>query len=201
MIGRRVFRLRSLRRDSTGATLVEFAFVAPVLVLMLMGLFEFGFQVYARSVLQGAVQEAARDATLEGGEINVSALDTSVREQIQNVIPSAVVTFERTNYSNFSDVRQPEEFTDNNGDGDCNNNEPFEDLNDNGTWDEDRGQDGLGGARDAVLYEATARFDRVFPLHQMMGWDKQVSIDASTVLRNQPFETQEVRTPVVGNCD
>lgn len=201
MIGRRVFRLRSLRRDSSGATLVEFAFVAPVLVLMLMGLFEFGFQVYARSVLQGAVQEAARDATLEGGEINVGALDTSVREQIQNVIPSAVVTFERTNYSNFSDVRQPEEFTDNNGDGDCNNNEPFEDLNDNGTWDEDRGQDGLGGARDAVLYEATARFDRVFPLHQMMGWDKQVSIDASTVLRNQPFETQEVRTPVVGNCD
>lgn len=201
MIGRRVSRLRSLGRDSTGATLVEFAFVAPVLVLMLMGLFEFGFQVYARSVLQGAVQEAARDATLEGGEINVGALDTSVREQIQNVIPSAVVTFERTNYSNFSDVRQPEEFTDNNGDGDCNNNEPFEDLNDNGTWDEDRGQDGLGGARDAVLYEATARFDRVFPLHQMMGWDKQVSIDASTVLRNQPFETQEVRTPVVGNCD
>lgn len=201
MIHRCALCLRSLRRDSSGATLLEFAFVAPVLVLMLMGLFEFGFQVYARSVLQGAVQEAARDATLEGGEISISALDSSVREQVRNVIPSADVTFERTNYANFSDVNQPEEFTDNNGDGLCNNNEPFEDVNDNGVWDADRGQDGLGGARDAVLYEATAQFDRVFPLHQMMGWDKRVTIDASTVLRNQPFETQEVRTPVVGNCD
>ena len=139
--------LRRLRRDQDGATLLEFAFVAPVFVLMLMGLFEFGFQVYARSVLQGALQEAARDATLEGGELNISALDGAVRDQFHNVIPSAVVTFQRTNYANFSDVRQPEEFTDNDGDGECNNNEPFEDMNDNGVWDQDRGQDGLGGAR------------------------------------------------------
>lgn len=193
--------LRRLRRDQDGATLLEFAFVAPVFVLMLMGLFEFGFQVYARSVLQGAVQEAARDATLEGGELNISALDGAVRDQFHNVIPSAEVTFQRTNYANFSDVRQPEEFTDNNGDGECNNNEPFEDMNDNGVWDQDRGQDGLGGARDAVLYEATATYDRIFPLHNMMGWQPEVEIDASTVLRNQPFETQAVRTPTVGNCD
>lgn len=194
-------RLRSLGRDSDGATLLEFAFVAPVLVLMLMGLFDFGFQVYARSVLQGAVQEAARNSTLEGGDISIAVLDGAVRDQVHNVIPSATVTFERTNYANFSDVRQPETFTDGDGDGVCNNDEPFEDANGNGIWDQDRGRGGLGGARDAVLYEATAQFDRVFPLHQMMGWDKRVTIDASTVLRNQPFETQQVRTPVVGNCD
>lgn len=192
---------RRISSDREGATLVEFAFVAPVFVLMLMGLFEFGFQVYARSLLQGAMQEAARNATLEGGEVEIEQLDNAVSRQLRNFIPSAEITFERTNYTNFSDVLQPEEFTDSNGDGVCNANEPFEDVNDNGHWDEDRGQDGLGGARDAVLYQATADYDRMFPLHRLMGWEPQVSIEASTVLRNQPFETQDVRTPVVGNCD
>lgn len=200
MPGGRLF-LRRLGRDRAGAALLEFAFVAPALVLLLLGLFEFGFQVYARSVLQGAVQQSARNATLEGGELNLTALDGAVRDQIHNVIPSATVTFQRTSYANFSDVRQPEEFTDNNGDGECNANEPFEDLNDNGIWDADRGQSGLGGARDAVLYVATANYARIFPLHDMIGLSSEVEIEASTVLRNQPFETQSVRTPQVGNCD
>lgn len=191
---------RRIGRDRQGATLVEFAFVAPALVLLLLGLFEFGFQVYARSVLQGAVQQSARNATLEGGAMNVSALDGAVRDQVHNVLPNATLAFERTNYSNFSDVRLPEEYTDNNGDGLCNNNEPFEDLNDNGVWDEDRGQSGQGGARDAVLYTATATYGRIFPLHDMIGLSNEVEIEASTVLRNQPFSTQAERTPEVGNC-
>lgn len=189
-----------LGRDRAGAALLEFALISPVLVLLLLGLFEFGFQVYARSVLQGAMQEAARDATLEGGELNIAALDSSVRDQLHNVIPSAAVTFERTNYASFSDVRQAEEFTDGNGDGICNEGEPFEDVNGNGSWDTDRGRDGLGGARDAVLYQASATYARIFPLHAMIGLGSEVEIEASTVLRNQPFESQQLRTPTLGNC-
>ena len=198
---RRLARLlRALAADTRGVTLVEFAFVSPVLILLLMGLFDFGFQVYARSLLQGAMQEAARNSTLEGGDLSSASLDAAVRGQVHNVIPAATITFTRTNYANFSDVGQPEEFTDTDGDGECNNNEPFEDLNGNGTWDSDRGSQGLGGARDAVLYEATARFPRVFPLHKLMGGTNEVTVDASTVLRNQPFDAQAQRVPVVGNC-
>lgn len=189
-----------LGSDRSGATLTEFAFVAPVLVLMLMGLFDAGFQVYARSLLHGAVQEAARNSTLEGGELTIEELDEEVRDQVQNIIPSAEITFERTNYASFSDVSQPEEFDDTNGDGECNDSEPFEDLNGNGSWDEDRGREGLGGARDAVLYQATAEFERMFPMHGLMGMDKNITIVSATVLRNQPFRTQDERPAVVGNC-
>ena len=201
MMRRSVRSMRDLRRDNQGMALVEFAIIAPVFILMLMGLFDFGMQVYGRSLLQGAMQEAARDATLEGGDLSAEELDADVLSQVQNILPRAEIEFTRTNYANFSDVGQPEEFTDSNGDGVCNNNEPFEDVNDNDTWDADRGQDGLGGARDAVLYEAVAEYDRMFPLHGMMGWDSKVTINASTVLRNQPFDTQEERTPIVGSCD
>ncbi|MFN4112720.1 MAG: TadE/TadG family type IV pilus assembly protein [Sphingomonadaceae bacterium] len=192
--------LRAIAADTRGVTLIEFAFVSPVLILLLMGLFDFGFQVYARSLLQGAMQEAARNSTLEGADVTSASLDSAVRRQVRNAIPNAAISFSRTNYANFSDVRQPEEFTDTNGDGECNNNEPFEDLNGNGTWDSDRGSQGLGGARDAVLYEATATFPRVFPLHRLMGGSSVVTVDASTVLRNQPFDTQTLRVPTVGNC-
>ena len=40
--------------------------------------------------------------------------------------------------------------------------EPFEDANANGTWDEDRGSDGQGGARDAVLYVVSVSYRRAF---------------------------------------
>lgn len=194
-------RKRRLRQDSEGAALVEFALVAPLFVLMLMGLFDFGIQVYGRSLLQGAMQEAARDATLEGADLTTTEIDEAVESHVRNILPRAEIEFTRTNYANFSDVGQPEEFTDNNGDGECNAGEPFEDVNGNGTWDADRGQDGLGGARDAVFYEAVAEYDRMFPLHSLMGWDSRVTIEASTVLRNQPFDTQDDRTAVVGSCD
>jgi Flp pilus assembly pilin Flp len=190
---------RALRRDPRGAALVEFGLVAPLFVLMLMGLFEFGMQVYARSLIHGAMQEAARDATLEGADLDIEDLDQAVRWQVRNVIPRAEFEFTRTNYANFSDVGQPELFTDQNNDGECNNNEPFEDANANGIWDADRGRDGLGGARDAVLYEVTATYDRMFPLHSLMGWDSEIMLEASTVLRNQPFDAQAERA-AVGNC-
>lgn len=191
---------RNLSSDTNGAALVEFGLVAPLFVLLLIGMFEFGMQVYARSLLHGAMQEASRTATLEGADLNLEELDNAVTWQFRNVIPRAEIEFTRTNYVNFSDVLQPEEFTDNNGDGECNNNEPFEDVNGNGSWDADRGRDGQGSARDAVLYQATARYQRMFPLHGLMGWEPDVTVEASTVLRNQPFDTQDERVAVVGNC-
>lgn len=192
--------MRDIARDEDGATLVEFAFVAPVMIVLLMGLFDLGFQTYAQTSLQGALQEAGRSSTLEPGAISYAQMDAEVTSAVQNIVPGAQVTFTRKSYQNFSDVRQPEEFTDTNNNDVCDNNEPFEDLNGNGNWDSDRGSDGAGGARDAVLYNATASFGRVFPLHRFVGLPKDITIDAGTVLRNQPFDEQANRTPVLENC-
>ncbi|GAA4041054.1 TadE/TadG family type IV pilus assembly protein [Parerythrobacter jejuensis] len=194
--------LRDIARDQTGVTVIEFGYCMPIFAIMLMGMFDVGFQIYAGSVLQGAVQAAARASTLESGGTNANALDTMVTDRVQQVIPGATLTFTRKNYATFSDVGLAEDFTDTVGaeDGICNNGEPFEDLNGNGNWDADRGADGLGGARDAVLYGATATFDRVFPFHEFAGIPAQITIDSSTVLRNQPFNEQGSRDPVIGAC-
>lgn len=192
--------LHNARRDEDGVTAVEFAMVAPVFMVMLLGIFDFGFHLYAQSVLQGSLQTAARGSTLEAGTSTADDLDEYVRRSVNSVVPRADITFSRRNYQNFEDVARPEDFSDTNGDGTCNDGEPFEDVNGNGSWDQDRGRDGLGGARDAVLYSAVAEYPRLFPLHNFIDVPPQVRIEGATVLRNQPYSEQGAREPEVENC-
>ena len=51
---------RRLRTDKKGSAAVEFAFVAPVFFLLLMGTVEAGIIFFAQSSLQNAVNDAAR---------------------------------------------------------------------------------------------------------------------------------------------
>jgi len=186
--------------DSAGAATVEFAMVLPVLLVLLTGLFDVAMNLYATSVLQGAMQQAGRDFSLEDSRSRQETLESYITGQIGTIAPHAVVTFERNAYFDFADVGQPEIYDDLNSDGLCNNDEPFEDANGNGEWDADRGEAGFGGARDAVMFTATATYDRLFPLEAFVDLPAEVSITASTVLRNQPFDDQD-RSVSLENCD
>lgn len=193
--------LRRLRGDSSGVTLVEFAFVGPVLILMIMGLFDIAHTQYTSSVLHGAMQKAARDLTLENAASRQTSIDTLVTNQVRSVMPNnATVTLEKQSHYEFSDVDMPEEFTDQNNDTRCNNNEPYVDSNDNGSWDADRGKSGIGGARDVVVYTANVTYPRMFPMYGLAGLPRNVTVRASTVLRNQPFDEQNDRVTTVRNC-
>lgn len=192
--------LRRLLGDSSGVTLVEFAFVGPVLIVMIMGIFDMAHTQYTNALLSGTMQKAGRDMTLESAGSSQAATDERVREQVRNVLPSgAEIEFERLSHFDFTDIGEAEEFTDENGDGICNNNEVFADSNDNGDHDLNRGRDGIGGARDAVLYTAVVRYPRLFPMFELIGMPDEVTLRSTTVLRNQPFAAQD-RAVDPGNC-
>lgn len=57
-------RLARLCADEGGANAVEFAIVAPLLIGMLFGIFEFGQAVWTQGVLDYAVEQAARCASI-----------------------------------------------------------------------------------------------------------------------------------------
>lgn len=191
--------LRRLRQQNEGAAAVEFALIAPMLIMVIMGMFDVGYTLYANVTLQGAVQQAARKATVESGQSTWSLMDNAVRRQVGLVVPNANVTFNRKAYSNFSNVGMPEDFTDVNGNGQCNAGEPFEDANGNGIWDQDRGANGMGGARDAVLYTVTVTYRRPFPMATLIGLPRDVTSVAKTVLRNQPYDSQR-SLAIPGTC-
>jgi TadE-like protein len=191
--------LAGLGRAADGVTATEFALIAPALLMVLLGVFDTGYNLYAASVLNGAAQKAARDSSIEGAESKGLAIDDRVRAAVHKVAPGADVTFDRRAYRDYSDIHSPEDFTDVDKDGACDNGEPFEDINGNGVWDSDRGMDTMGGARDAVLYTVTVSYPRAFPLMHLLGLPNSVTSKSTTVLRNQPYGTQN-RTVSVGKC-
>jgi Flp pilus assembly pilin Flp len=192
-------RLRHVARDRSGVTAVEFALIAPVFLIGLLGVFDLGHNMYTAALLQGAIQKAARDSTIETAESAAPDIDARVSRIVRDIAPHATLTFSRKSYTNFSDVRRPEDFTDVDGDGVCDDGEPFEDANGNGAWDADRGKMGMGGARDAVLYEVAVTYPRAFPIARLTGQKNTMTIEAKTVLRNQPYALQGGRPPA-GKC-
>lgn len=189
--------LAGLRRDTRGAAVVEFALVSPVLIMALMGMFDLTYNIYTSAMLEGSIQKAARDSSVEDAD---STVDSRVTSAVRAIAPDATLTFARSSYDSYANVAKPENFTDVDGNGACNGGEPFEDVNGNNTWDRDRGATGFGGARDAVLYEVTVSYPRPFPISRFVpGMPSRVTTVARTVLRNQPFGMQQTMVRV-GNC-
>jgi Flp pilus assembly protein TadG len=209
---KRFARLRDLVRADGGAALTEFGLISPALFVLLFGAFDVGHTLYMRSVLQGAVQKAARDASLESAsgtddEIR-DAIDESVEGQILPLNSNATVAVSRRFYRTFTDAAEAEaeEFTDSatgmyNNDL-CDNNEPFEDVNNNGVRDGDGGDSiNRAGARDNVVYTVTVSYPRLFPLHMFIDVPDQTRLQASTVLANQPYGDQaSYDAPTTGHC-
>lgn len=200
--------LRRLARDERGATIIEFAIVAPVMGLLLLGAFDVAHTLYMRAALQGVVQKTARDATLESGLAGATqtALDNKVKAQIKALANNGTVTITRQWYRNYEQAAASkfEPWTDTNGNGTCDGpagstpGEPYEDTNGNGRWDSTGGNLNQGGAKDAVLYTATVSYPRFFPIYNIVGGSKTTKVTASTILRNQPYGDQGV--PKVRNC-
>ncbi|MDO7843014.1 TadE family protein [Sphingomonas immobilis] len=186
-------RLRDFLRDRRGSTIVEFAFVAPVMCLLLMGLCDLAYQVYAQAILNGAVQKAGRDSAIQGGNNNTTAIDAKVSAVVKQIAKTATFTFTRTNYDTFS-LAKPETFTDTNNNGIRDPGECFTDVNGNNQWDAAPGDDGQGGANDVSSYTVTVTYPRLFAVAGLFGWSSTNTISASTLLKNQPYATQSVLT-------
>jgi Flp pilus assembly protein TadG len=185
-------RGRTLRHDQRGATIVEFAIVMPVLLMLLLGTMDFGLNVYIRAVLEGAMQRAGRNSSLESAQAGQTAIDTFVSDRIKAILPNATITFARSNYGTYSNVGKPEDFTDTNGNGVRDTGECFQDINANGLWDADSSKSGLGSANDVVKYTATVSYPSLIPgAESVFHISPTTTIKATTMLRNQPFATQQ----------
>lgn len=196
-------RLIRLAGDRKGAALTEFAIVAPVLCLLIVGSFDVGHTLYMRSVVQGALQKAARDSSLEAGLANNAVLDGKVEARIKDIANTASVQFSRRYYRTFSAAAaaRAEPYTDTNTNARCDAGEPFEDQNHNGVRDADGADAGQGGAKDSVLYTVTVNYPRMFPLAGFIGVPDTTTIKASMILANQPYGDQgNYAAPVVRHC-
>ena len=185
-----------LARDERGTTLVEFAMVAPVLVVLLLGIFDLGYRSYAASVVQGALHDAARMATVGG--VTPTQIDARVRQRLNHFAEVGTLTTTTTSYYDFTGVGRPETITSDTAPiGEYNDTDCFEDANGNGEYDLDRGRAGTGNSDDIVRYQISITYDRLFPVAGFLGWPNTDTITANTVLRNQPYAGRSITTEIV----
>ncbi len=197
-------RLRRLRRDKNGIAATEFAFVAPIFMLMLMGIFDQGFAMYIQAALHGATQEGARQASLENTLF--SDIEAKVNQQVRNVVPTSdpnteiTFTLDPTYYQNYNEIELPEDFEDKERagvkDGIYQVDEWYVDRNGSNSWEDDVGLAGRGGAQDVVSIKASLTYRRIFPFWRMIGQPQDQVLSATTFLRNQPFSAQATRVGV-----
>ena len=190
------FPLARFKRDTRGATAIEFAFILPVMVWMLCGTLEFATWYYADFVLEGSVIQSSRLAKTGYSEQGTTGVTREnmilnmIRNQAFVLMDPSKITITTKVYKSIQNVAQPEPFTDSNHNGSYNVGEPFDDVNGNGQWDADMGTAGMGGAEDIVLYTVTYPWKIMTPfLSKVIGNSQGLRpITSSVIVKNEPWE-------------
>lgn len=208
-------RASSLFSDERGAAVTELGVLLLPLCVLLLGLLDVGYMMYARSVLQGALNDVARAAVVEDPDIAGTGtleerIQAAVQERMEGLARGAPVNLNQNHFDRFSRVGKPEKLItdrDRNGeydeaDGDC-----FQDLNNNGDWDESgMGASGVGGAEDVAVYTASTTVERLLPIDSLINslpigvtMSPSYTLAATAAVRNQPYETQATPPVVCGS--
>ena len=192
--------LKRLRRDEEGATLIEFAFVAPVVVLMLIGGMDVGYSIYIRSVANGALESVARSGSLEGA--TESQIRFDIRKNVKTILPNFAandsnIIVTTKNYTDYSRINAAEKIVvDNDNDGVLDIGDCWIDEDGNNQYGTNEGKNGIGGADDSVYYNVAISVPNLFPMTGMLGLPATRVINVKTLVVNQPYGQQATRPTV-----
>lgn len=181
-------------RDQRGTAILEFALIAPVMLLLILGVFEFGYVASARSTLESATLRAARAASAsECPAKRFAAMSAIITRQMAGISSGdgnpPVITVKDYG-SEFGNVRPPEPYTDDkpkNSKWDVGEN--YTDLDGSNSYTPDLGTTGsLGDAGEVVTYVASYNVRSLVPFiaERFNGGSSSYPIRASTAVRNEP---------------
>jgi Flp pilus assembly protein TadG len=84
-------------KGQRGASAIEFAIILPVLLVILVGIMEFGYVMYAKEVITNASREGARRGIVFSDPRPTDAeIVQAVNDYCSNLIPTATVTTQVT---------------------------------------------------------------------------------------------------------
>lgn len=187
-------KLRNFPAARDGVAAVEFGFAAPVVILASVGLIELGTMMFANSLVEGALREAARFGITGFSPVGVSREERIlqiVEDRTNGIVDMQTATVSQLIYPSFGDVGKPEPYDDSNPvNGSYDLGESFQDINGNGVWDADMGAAGAGGPGAVVLYTIAVDWPAMTPLFApFMGTGGKIRMGASVAVRNEPFDT------------
>lgn len=177
-----------LLRDDRGSSIVEFAMVSGIFVLLASAAVELGMIALVEGSLETAALSASRSGTTGSSDDGITREATILKIIADRTL--GLVDIDRTEittkvYPSFDSIGKPEPFTDTNGNGSRDDGEAFQDINGNGAWDADMGAAGLGGPGDVVLYRIEYPWIALTPmLTPIVGG---ATLTAAAAVRNEPW--------------
>jgi Flp pilus assembly pilin Flp len=183
--------LRRFRHSQSGVTAIEFAIIAPVLMLLLMGIVEFALLMMVYNVMEGATSISSRLGKTGFSAAGVTRAQTilnSIDARVGDIIDSQKLTVTSKFYKQFDQINDPEPYIDTNGNGSHDSGETYTDINGNGQWDSDMGSSGYGSAGDVVVYSASYPWPITTPImRELIGTDGIFTITTRAVVKNEPY--------------
>lgn len=198
-----IFKLiRRLHRDQQAAAAVEFAIVAGVFFMLMLGMIEFGLIMFSQVIVESAVQEASREVSI--GKVDPACKGSSEGERVctaKNIIEKKTdylihpesVSISATVVSKSTDAAPavPDICLDNPTNpytSTCSSS--YEDNNGNGKYDPKGAmvEGDLGTGSSLVEIRTTYLWRVFFPIMQSkFGKNGVLTITSSTVVNNEPF--------------
>lgn len=179
-----------LARREEGVTAVEFAMIAPIVVLMIMGIIEFSLIMFTSTVMESATNNTSRLGKTGYTPTSITrqqAIINNIQARTAGLLDPAKIVITTKVYANFNNVGQPEACI----------TPPtppcpgvpgvnFVDVNGNGVWDTDMGAAGLGNPGDVVVYTVSYPWPIMTPpMRAILG--STFLITARSVVRNEPY--------------
>jgi len=178
--------------NEKGATIVEYALILPVFLVLMLGSMEIGRILMVYSALEGAVTESTRISITgnipDGYATTEDYIKDYIKHSLENFGIDAGVNISMKVYDSFSDIGSAEPFTDENADLICNNGEFYTDVNANGAWDEDMGASGSGGEENIMVMEIDVALP--YMMHgviEAFSHEENINLSTSTAVRNEPY--------------
>ena len=93
---------KNLRKNTRGATMVEFSFAAPIILLLTFGFFEFSLVLFTQGVLHYSAEQATRYAMVnfDAGNLEDDYI-TEVKLGIKSAAIDSFILIDENKISNF----------------------------------------------------------------------------------------------------
>lgn len=86
-----------VKSTERGAVAVEFALLAPVLVMLLLGIMEFGRAYNVQSTLTNAAREGVRNMAINNSQTDARAATRNAATNLNPILADVNITFSATN--------------------------------------------------------------------------------------------------------
>lgn len=183
--------LRRFRKSESGVTAIEFAIVAPILMLLTCGVFEVSLLMASLVSLEGGLKEASRYG-ITGQTPNVGTREQEIKailaKHTLKMIDLSKATIDIKTFSSFSTAQDGEPYADANGNEMYDVGEPYSDLNCDGTRNGpgELASDSAGQPGQVVQYTVNFDWNVITPLIATLWGKDSFPMSASIIVKNEP---------------